>query len=195
RPPKLGFMIGEEDNRCEMVTLTITSHSAVATSSISLSILYAKAECMKKLQDEIRSNTTPLISSYIKEEEEVEKMRYLKAVIKRYHDNSIMVYDIAAGTEMITSAWAIQRDSALWGQEAEEFKPKRHLDSPLDCRAKDLNYIPFGSGRRICPGTSFALGLAQVAVANLVGRFDWRVEVRPPPGDHQSDIAELSCWY
>ncbi|KAF3513213.1 hypothetical protein F2Q69_00001414 [Brassica cretica] len=159
-------------------------------------------ECMKKLQDEIRSSSIPN-SSYIKEEK-VEKMKYLKAVIKevlRLHpslplilprvlseDVKLMEYNIAAGTEVIINAWAIQRDTAIWGLEAEEFKPERHLDSPTDYRGKDLNYIPFGSGRRICPGIGFALGLAEVAVANLVGRFDWRVGFRPK-GD-QSDIAE-----
>lgn len=91
---------------------------------------------------------------------------------------------------MIINAWAIQRDPAIWGLEAEEFKPERHLDSSLDYRGKDLNYIPFGSGRRICPGIGFALGLAEGAVANLVARFDWTVEVKPP-GD-QSDLAEAT---
>lgn len=100
-----------------------------------------------------------------------------------------MIFDkTVIHVQVIINAWAIQRDTAIWGLEAEEFKPERHLDSPTDYRGKDLNYIPFGSGRRICPGIGFALGLAEVAVATLVGRFDWRVGFRPK-GD-QSDIAE-----
>ena len=89
---------------------------------------------------------------------------------------------------MIINAWAIQRDTAIWGPDAEEFKPERHLDSGLDYHGKNLNYIPFGSGRRICPGINLALGLAEVTVANLVGRFDWRVEAGPN-GD-QPDLTE-----
>ncbi|KFK31263.1 hypothetical protein AALP_AA6G089700 [Arabis alpina] len=161
-------------------------------------------ECMKKLQDEVRSSTKPE-TSFIKEEE-VENMKYLKAVIKevlRLHPSLPMLiprllsedvklkgYNIAAGTEVIINAWAIQRDPAMWGPEAEEFKPERHLDSSLDYHGKDLNYIPFGSGRRICPGIGFALGLAEGALANLVARFDWTGEVKPP-GD-QSDLAEAT---
>ena len=89
---------------------------------------------------------------------------------------------------MIINAWAIQRDTAIWGPDAEEFKPERHLDSALDYHGKNLNYIPFGSGRRICPGINLALGLAEVTVANLVGRFDWRVEAGPNGDQH--DLTE-----
>ncbi|CAH8264277.1 unnamed protein product [Arabidopsis lyrata] len=159
---------------------------------------------MKKLQDEIRSTIRPH-GSYIKEKE-VNNMKYLKAVIKevfRLHpplplilprllseDVKVKGYNIAAGTEVIINAWAIQRDPAIWGPDAEEFKPERHLDSTLDYHGKDLNFIPFGSGRRICPGINLALGLVEVTVANLVGRFDWRVEAGPN-GD-QPDLAEAA---
>ncbi|VVB01554.1 unnamed protein product [Arabis nemorensis] len=82
------------------------------------------------------------------------------------------------------------RDPTIWGREAEEFKPERHLDSSLDYRGKDLNYIPFRLGKRICPGIKFALGLAEGALANLVAQFDWTGEVKPP-GD-QSDLVEAT---
>ncbi|XP_010510294.1 PREDICTED: cytochrome P450 71A12-like [Camelina sativa] len=164
--------------------------------------LIRNPECMKKLQDEIRSTMTPN-TTYVKEKE-VAHMKYLNAVVKevlRVHpplplilprllseDVKVKGYDIAAGTEVIINAWAIQRDTAVWGPDAEEFKPERHLNSDLDYHGKDLNFIPFGSGRRICPGIGLALGLVEVTVANLVGRFDWRVEAGPN-GD-QPDLTE-----
>ncbi|CAN7115295.1 unnamed protein product [Brassica rapa subsp. narinosa] len=198
-----GFQVQRNDIKFMILDMFIGGTSTTSTLlEWTMTELIRHPECMKKLQDEIRSSSIPN-SSYIKEEK-VEKMKYLKAVIKevlRLHpslplilprvlseDVKLMEYNIAAGTEVIINAWAIQRDTAIWGLEAEEFKPERHLDSPTDYRGKDLNYIPFGSGRRICPGIGFALGLAEVAVANLVGRFDWRAGFRPK-GD-QSDIAE-----
>ncbi|KAJ4873752.1 hypothetical protein Rs2_44528 [Raphanus sativus] len=198
-----GFQDQRNDIKFMILDMFIGGTSTTSTLlEWTMTELIRHPECMKILQDEIRSSSIPN-NSYIKEEQ-VEKMKYLKAVIKevlRLHpslplilprvlseDVKLLGYDIAAGTEVIINAWAIQRDTAIWGLEAEEFKPERHLDSPIDYRGKYLNYIPFGSGRRICPGIGFALGLAEVAVANLVGRFDWRVEVRPK-GD-QSDIAE-----
>ncbi|KAF2596676.1 hypothetical protein F2Q68_00012331 [Brassica cretica] len=109
-------------------------------------------ECMKKLQDEIRSVSA--------------------------HNGYVLI-----------NAWAIQRDNAAWGPDAEEFRPERHLDLLVDFQGQNFKYIPFGSGRRRCPGIRFALALVEVTLANLVKRFDWRVEVGTM-GDNKPDLAE-----
>ncbi|CAA7023287.1 unnamed protein product [Microthlaspi erraticum] len=158
-------------------------------------------ECMKKLQDEIRSVSTH--NSYVSEKE-VEKMNYLNLVIKevlRVHPPAPMIprqvsedvelhgYDIAAGTQVLINVWAIQRETATWGPDAEEFRPERHLDLLVDFQGQNYNYIPFGSGRRGCPGIGFALALVGVTLANLVKRFEWRVHVETM-GDDKPDLAE-----
>ena len=89
------------------------------------------------------------------------------------------------------NAWAIQRDKATWGPDAEKFKPERHLNSSLDFQGQDYKFIPFGSGRRLCPGIRLALVLVEVTVANLVKRFDWRVQVGPY-GVDKLDLAEAA---
>ncbi|KAG7568865.1 Cytochrome P450 superfamily [Arabidopsis thaliana x Arabidopsis arenosa] len=201
----IGFQAQRNDIKFMILDMFIggTSTSSTLLEWI-MTELIRNPNVMKKLQDEIRSTIRPN-GSYIKEKE-VENMKYLKAVIKevfRLHpplplilprllseDVKVKGYNIAAGTEVIINAWAIQRDPAIWGPDAEEFKPERHLDSTLDYHGKDLNFIPFGSGRRICPGINLALGLVEVTVANLVGRFDWRVEAGPN-GD-QPDLAEAA---
>ncbi|CAH8313868.1 unnamed protein product [Eruca vesicaria subsp. sativa] len=158
-------------------------------------------ECMKKLQREIRSGSAHNL--YVTEKE-VEKMNYLNLVIKevlRLHpslpiiprllseDVELHGYNIAAGTQVLINAWAIQRDIATWGPEAEEFKPERHLDMLVDFQGKSFKYIPFGSGRRACPLIRFALALVEVTLANLVKRFNWRVEVGTM-GDNKPDLTE-----
>lgn len=92
---------------------------------------------------------------------------------------------------MIINAWAIQRDTATWGADAEEFRPERHLDSLVEFEGQDFMYIPFGSGRRRCPGIRFGLTMAEVTLANLVKRFDWRCKVEPL-GDDKPDLAEAT---
>lgn len=199
----IGFQAQRDDIKFMILDMFIggTSTSSTLLEWI-MTELIRNPNVMKKLQDEIRSTIRPH-GSYIKEKD-VENMKYLKAVIKevfRVHpplplilprllseDVKVKGYNIAAGTEVIINAWAIQRDPAIWGPDAEEFKPERHLDSTLDYHGKDLNFIPFGSGRRICPGINLALGLVEVTVANLVGRFDWRAEAGPN-GD-QPDLTE-----
>ncbi|CAN7101437.1 unnamed protein product [Brassica rapa subsp. narinosa] len=77
-------------------------------------------------------------------------------------------YDIAAGTQVLINIWAIQRDVSAWGQDAEELRPGRHLDTVVDLQGQNLKFIPFGSGRRQCPGSGYVVALVEVTLANLV---------------------------
>ncbi|CAA7058567.1 unnamed protein product [Microthlaspi erraticum] len=90
------------------------------------------------------------------------------------------------------NAWVIHRDTTTWGPDAEEFRPERHLDVPLGFQGQDFKYIPFGSGRRLCPGIGFGLALIEVTLANLVNRFNWRVETRPSGDDDEYYLAETT---
>ncbi|KAL0441105.1 UNVERIFIED_CONTAM: cytochrome [Sesamum radiatum] len=142
---------------------------------------------LKKLQTEVRE--------IVKDKQDItendlEKMQYLKAVIKetlRFHtpipllvprtarkDVKIMGYDISAGTMVITNAWAISRDPVTW-DEPEKFEPDRFLNSSIDFKGLDFELIPFGTGRRGCPGIAFAIATKEIVLANLVHKFDWKL--------------------
>ncbi|OMO72247.1 Cytochrome P450 [Corchorus capsularis] len=90
-------------------------------------------------------------------------------------DVKIMGYDIPAGTVVLTNAWAIGRDPAIWGEpDPDEFRPERFLNSPIDFKGNEyFQAIPFGAGRRSCPGLSFAMVMSEIVLANLVYMFDW----------------------
>ncbi|CAH8317029.1 unnamed protein product [Eruca vesicaria subsp. sativa] len=199
-----GFELDRSDIRLIMLDIflggMITTYTTV---DWAMMLLIRHPECMKKLQDEIQTYSR---HKFYVSEEQVESMKYLKAVIKevlRLHppgpllvprqlseDVKLKGYDIAAGTQVLINAWAIHRDTATWGPDAEEFKPERHLDQPLDFSGQDFKFIPFGSGRRLCPGIGFATALVEVTLANLVNRFNWRVESRPLGDDDQYYLAE-----
>ncbi|XP_019086168.1 PREDICTED: putative cytochrome P450 71A28 [Camelina sativa] len=201
-----GFELARSDIRLIILDIflggTTTFFTAIDWAMI---LLIRHPESMKKLQEEIRMYSRNKL--YVSEEE-VENMKYLKAVIKevlRLHppgplliprllseDVKLKGYDIAAGTMVFINAWAIHRDTTKWGPDAEEFKPERHLGLPLDFRGQDFNFIPFGSGRRLCPAIDFATTLIEVALANFVYRFNWRVENRPLGDDDEYYLAETT---
>ncbi|KAM0034427.1 putative geraniol 8-hydroxylase [Helianthus debilis subsp. tardiflorus] len=71
-----------------------------------------------------------------------------------------------------TSAWAIGRDPTVW-DDSLEFKPQRFLKSGFDFRGKDFDLIPFGAGRRMCPGLPLAIRMIPIMLGSLVNNFDW----------------------
>lgn len=146
---------------------------------------------MKKLQDEVRGVTK---GKSMVAEDDLEKMKYLKAVIKellRLHpplpllifrepsqDVKLNGCEIAAKTQVIINAWAIQRDQNYW-DEPDKFLPERFLTSSVDFKGQDFQMIPFGAGRRGCPGIPFALVNIELKIANLLYSFDWKLANGP----------------
>lgn len=176
-----------EDNSIKAIILDVfaagtdTTYTAVEWAVIEL---LRHPGSMTKLQDEVRAigATKGEIT-----ESDLEKMQYLKLVMKeslRLHapipllvprestkDTKIMGYDIASGTQVIINSWAIGRDPSLW-EHPEEFRPERFLDTNVDYKGLDFELIPFGAGRRGCPGVTFAIAVSELALAKLVHNFD-----------------------
>lgn len=153
---------------------------------------------MQKLQTEVRQvvRGKPEVT-----EEDLQTMPYLKAVIKetlRLHcpvpllvphvssqDSKIMGYDVSAGTHAIINGWAIGRSRSEW-RNPEEFEPERFLmnsESKIDYQGFHFQLIPFGAGRRGCPGINFAVVLNELALAKLMHKFDFALPNGVKPED------------
>lgn len=156
----------------------------------------------KNLQNEVRGIAK---SNQIITEDDLPKMPYLKAVLKeslRLHppvpllvprestqNVKLMGYDIEAKTQVLVNAWAIGRDPLAWaGPEA--FRPERFLNSSVDFRGHDFGLVPFGAGRRGCPGIEFGIRVDELALANLVRRFDFDLPDGMEAGD--LDTGEMA---
>lgn len=156
---------------------------------------------MKKLQNELMETANG--KSHITESD-LDRMHYLNAVTKetlrlyppipllvpRESTQDVIVngYDIPAKTMVITNAWTIGRDPKLWDK-AEEFQPERFMNCCIDYKGQDFQLIPFGAGRRGCPGTSFAMTTIQLLLANLIHCFDWSL----PDGAKAQDLDMSQC--
>ncbi|XP_042386362.1 cytochrome P450 71A1-like [Zingiber officinale] len=171
---------------------------AAGTASTKATLEWAMAELirhpeeMAKVQEEIRRVAGPKGEEI--REEALEGMGQLKAVLKetlRLHppgplllpresteSTELQGYCIPKGTRVIVNGWAIARDPALWDK-AEEFLPERFLGDSgagaLDFKGSDFRYLPFGGGRRGCPGSGFAIAAVEVVLASLLYHFDWEM--------------------
>ncbi|KAM7497330.1 hypothetical protein LguiA_021744 [Lonicera macranthoides] len=115
---------------------------------------------MEKAQDELRNVLT---GNKIVCECDIEELRYLKM---------IGGYIIPRKTKVIVNSWAIARDKEYW-DDAESFKPERFDSSAIDFTGNNLEYIPFGEGRRMCPGMSFGIANVELPLAQLLYHFNW----------------------
>lgn len=166
------------------------------------------AECicnphvMKNIQDELDAVVG---RSRRVEEADIPNLKYLQATVKETlrlhllpmllpHENATAChafgYHIPAGTTIMINARAIARDPNIW-KDPSEFKPERFLEGTphANTNVKGFHFelLPFGSGRRACPGMELATLMIQIQVATLLQFFDWVL-----PNDSQSKDFILS---
>ncbi|KAH6803986.1 hypothetical protein C2S51_032233 [Perilla frutescens var. frutescens] len=189
----------ESDKSLENIPLTTENIKAVFVDMFgagieqsSTVIDWAMAEMLKnpsvmeKAQNEVRKVFDG--KNKIVNECFFDELHYLKLVIKetlRLHPPAPLLvpresreqceingYVIPSKTRVMVNAWAIGRDPKYW-DEAERFKPERFLRKPVDFKASSLDFIPFGGGRRICPGMTFAMAGIELQLAMFLYHFDW----------------------
>ncbi|KAJ3675304.1 hypothetical protein LUZ60_004346 [Juncus effusus] len=149
--------------------------------------LMRSPDIMVKTQQEVRKIGTN--KSKIKEED-LQHLTYLKLVIKeslRLHppvplllpretldDCVIQGRKIPKKTRVFINFRAISLDPNTWGN-PEKFWPERFIDKDVDFKGNDFSFVPFGVGRRGCPGINFALVVVELVLANLLFCFDWEL--------------------
>ncbi|CAI9099445.1 OLC1v1036271C1 [Oldenlandia corymbosa var. corymbosa] len=92
-------------------------------------------------------------------------------------------YDIPKGSVVHVNVWAIARDPTTWRNPL-EFRPERFLEEDVDIKGHDYRLLPFGAGRRICPGAQLGLNLVSSMLGHLLHHFTWL----PPPGVRPEEI-------
>ncbi|KAL8105720.1 hypothetical protein AgCh_029493 [Apium graveolens] len=85
-----------------------------------------------------------------------------------------MGFSIPKNTQVLINYWAIGRDEDCW-EDALSFKPERFLDSTINYKGQSYEYIPFGSGRRMCLGLPLAHRMAHLVLGSLLHHFEWEL--------------------
>ncbi|KAJ4974041.1 hypothetical protein NE237_007215 [Protea cynaroides] len=159
-----------------------------------LSLLINNRHALKRAQDELDMHVG---RERQVDESDIVKLKYLQAIVKETlrlypagplilaheatEECTIAGYRVPKGTRIVTNVYKIQRDPRIWSDPF-EFRPERFLTSHvnIDLRGQHFEFIPFGSGRRICPGISFALQVLHLGLAHLIHGFEFTTPLGEP---------------
>lgn len=166
--------------------------TSATTLEWAMSELLRNPKVMEKAQAEVRK----VFEGKRKiEDTDILKLDYVKSVVKetlRLHPPVTLIprecrerceingYEIPTKTKVLVNVWAIGRDPEYWVN-AECFQPERFHGSSVDFKGTDFEYLPFGAGRRMCPGTAFGIAIIELALSQLLYHFDWKLpnEIKP----------------
>ncbi|KAK9076475.1 hypothetical protein SSX86_004809 [Deinandra increscens subsp. villosa] len=125
------------------------------------------------------------------EEHDISRLPYLQVVIKEtlrlhppapflipheaIHDVEVEGFVVPKDAQILCNVWAIGRDPKVWSN-PDAFIPERFLKAEIDYKGHDFKLIPFGAGRRICPGLNLAHRMLHVVLGSLIAKFDWKLE-------------------
>ncbi|KAM7253301.1 hypothetical protein ACFE04_025919 [Oxalis oulophora] len=182
------------------------SDTTTVTLIWALSLLVNNPRTLNKAQQELDTHVGK--ERQVKESD-MNNLIYLQAIIKETlrlyppgplsvphkstEDCTVANYHVPANTHLHVNIWKMHRDPRIW-TDPEEFQPERFLTSnsnststvrDLDLRGQNFELLPFGSGRRMCPGVSFALQVLQVTLGKLLHGFEIT-----RPSDELIDMTE-----
>lgn len=174
------------------------TETSVTTVEWAMSLLLNNPEALKKASAEIERSVE---EGRLMDETDLPKLNYLQWVINETfrlcppapllapHESSadckICGFDIPKGTMLLANSWKIQRDPKLW-EDPTKFKPERYEGGGGGGgEGEGYKLLPFGTGRRACPGANLGKKVVGLVLGSLIQCFDWDKE-----GDGEIDMTE-----
>ncbi|KAL1812599.1 hypothetical protein ACET3Z_022664 [Daucus carota] len=180
----------------------LTDLFLAGTDTTSSTVEWTMAEVLRKPETVLAKTKAELNQvigkGKIVEEADISKLTYLQCIVKetlRLHpaapfllprqvteDVELSGYIIPKNSQVMVNVWALGRDPTLW-ENPLSFHPERFMDSKVDVYGHDFELIPFGTGRRKCPGLPLAVRMVPIMVGSLINCFEWKLEGGIAPGD------------
>ncbi|KAL0352100.1 UNVERIFIED_CONTAM: cytochrome [Sesamum calycinum] len=165
------------------VLLIAGTDTSAGTMEWALSLLLNHPQVLKKAQLEIDNH---IGHDRLIDEADIAELPYLRCIVNETlrlypagpllvpHESSAQCvvggYRVPAGTMLLVNAWAIHNDPKNW-EDAREFKPERF--EGLEGNRDGFRLMPFGSGRRGCPGEALAVRMVGFGLGSMIQCFDW----------------------
>ncbi|CAI9115916.1 OLC1v1016929C1 [Oldenlandia corymbosa var. corymbosa] len=164
-----------------MILLIAATDTVSITMEWAMALLLNNPEAIKKIKGEIDDHVP---QDRLLEERDLPRMTYLQNVVKetlRFYppipfmipheaseDCTVSGYNISKDTMLLVNLWAIHRDPKLW-ENPMKFMPERHEGRRHD----DYSLMPFGAGRRGCPGAGLGTRILEFVLGTFVQAFEW----------------------
>ncbi|KAL8116188.1 hypothetical protein AgCh_022617 [Apium graveolens] len=160
--------------------------TAMVTLTWAVSLLLNNRRVLEKVQDELEKHVGRDRQVNLSD---VKNLTYMQAIVKETlrlypatplnppreatEDCTVAGFHIPAGTRLFVNLWKLQRDPSVWSDPL-EFQPERFIEKHVDVEMWGQNFelIPFGSGRRVCPGITLGLQILHLTLAQLLHGFE-----------------------
>ncbi|XP_047943125.1 (S)-N-methylcoclaurine 3'-hydroxylase-like protein [Salvia hispanica] len=160
------------------ITELLTSPHSIAKFRQELDAAFDGQDSLTTMTSEI--DNLPYLQACIKETLRLHPPAPLMLTHRAYAACLVMNYTVPCGAQVLINVWAIGRDPAVW-EDPLHYRPERFLGSSIEFKGNNFEFLPFGAGRRICPGISMASKIIALVVATLVYFFDWSAPVTNGP--------------
>ncbi|KAL6979927.1 hypothetical protein U1Q18_021582 [Sarracenia purpurea var. burkii] len=187
----------EEDNDSdfnrETIKPVIVDLFIAGSDTSAITTEWAMAELLRNpdsLQKARRELIETIGTKQLVTESDIDRLPYLRSIVKEtmrlhppvpfllprraQHDTELLGFKVPQDAQVLVNAWAIGRDPENW-DDPSSFSPERFLDSDCDFRGRNFEFIPFGGGRRICPGMPLAVRIVPLMLASILQSFNWRL--------------------
>ncbi|KAL0359998.1 UNVERIFIED_CONTAM: Trimethyltridecatetraene synthase [Sesamum radiatum] len=124
----------------------------------------------------------PYIDAIIMESMMLHPLSTILAPHYAMEDCKVAGYDISKGTTILINTWSIGRYPNSWDA-PNEFLPERFVGKEIDPTGSNFALLPFGSGRRKCPGYNLGLKIVRTILANLLHGFNLKLVDGMTPKD------------
>jgi cytochrome P450 len=149
--------------------------------------LYAELDKVvgrERVVDETDIPNLPYLNAVVKETFRMHPPAPLNLPHKSLEDTTVAGFDLPANTQLFINIYAIQRDPNWW-EKPLEFDPERFIKNPeINVTGNHFQLIPFGAGRRQCPGMPLGVLFVQIGLARLMQSFEFAL----PPGQDPATL-------
>ncbi|CAN1174488.1 Geraniol 8-hydroxylase [Linum perenne] len=190
--------IVDQENRDASMNLDLIKHLfldlfVAGTDTVTSTIEWAMAELLRnpntfaKAREELHQTIgkdnhlhesdvirLPFLQAIVKENFRLHPAGPLLVPRKARSEVEIFGFTVPKGSQVIINAWAIGRDPTIWDN-PNSFMPERLMGSEIDVGGNNFELIPFGGGRRICPGLPLAMRMLHMMLGSLVHWFNWKL--------------------